>query len=393
MRIAFLSAYVGKEYSRRYCEGKQYALSGSLKTLGIARALMLAGHDVTIFSSGLTIASTIIKPFTETEEYPEGTLKVQYGYCCSYPRCSPINEFMTSLKLRMVADDFDVFIYYNITLGAALSIGAFKRATKIIEYEDNVFNKALRGNKIKMLRYKVALFNYLISNTDAVLAVCLGLQLKDKLKYSLLTPGIVNDDVINNISTRINRLNPSEPVKIILTGGIHYSKGGDILIKSMSYIKTPCIVSVYGNCEFTEDLRELIKSIPERHKFYFKGYMKHADLIKTLDADADILINTTRSMGVGPQAAGFPFKMMEYAATGRPIVSSEIGRLNDYYNSHITYYDGEAPESVAAAIEDVILNYDARVKMAMDLQKYVLSEFTILGTSRKLRTFLEDIKK
>ena len=393
MRIAYLSAYIGKEFTEKYCHGKQFALSGPFKTRGIARAMMSAGHEVTIFSPGLTVANQIIKPFTEVEDYPEGKLTIKYGKCISYRRCSPINEWLTSRMLQKEINNYDVFLYYNITLGAALSIGAFKNKIKVIEYEDNIFNKALVGDKNSMEGYKRRLYHYLMAHTDGVMAVCLGLQLKDTLKYSVLTPGIVNEEVINNVSSRVNKLEEGRPVHIILTGGIHYSKGGDLLVKAMTYIQTPCIVSVYGNCNMDETLKELVTQVPERHGFHFNGYMEHAKLIKTLDRDADILINTTRSMGVGAQAAGFPFKMMEYASTGRPIVSSEIGKLDEEYNRHITYYDREQPESIASAIEDVIAHYDERVALALDLQKKVLSEYTIEGTGKKIDIFLNSIKK
>lgn len=392
MRIAYLSAYIGKEFTEKYCKGKQFALSGPFKTRGIARALMAAGHNVTIFSPGLTVANQVIAPFTEYEEYPEGKLTIKYGRCISYRRCSPINEWLTSRALRAETKNYDVFLYYNITLGAALSIGAFKHAKRVIEYEDNIFNKALVGDKNSMEGYKTRLFNYLMKRTDGVMAVCLGLQLKDTLKYSVLTPGIVNEEVINNVSTRVNRLENGKKVHIILTGGIHYSKGGDLLVKAMTYIKTPCIVSVYGNCNLDDNLKQLIADVPAKHEFHFNGYMEHAELIKTLDRDADILINTTRSMGVGAQAAGFPFKMMEYASTGRPVVSSEIGKLDEEYNRHITYYDSEQPEAIAAAVEDVIAHYDERVQLALELQKMVLKEYTIEGTGKKLDVFLNSIK-
>ena len=392
MKVAYLSAYIGKEFTEKYCKGKQFALSGIFKSQGIARALMSAGHDVTIFSPGLTVANQVITPFTEVEEYPEGKLIIKYVKCISYRRCSPINEWLVSRALQKEAKNYDVFLYYNITLGAALTIGAFNNKIKVIEYEDNVFNKALVGDKNSMEGYKRILYNHLMKRTDGVMAVCLGLQLKDTLKYSVLTPGVVNEDVIDNVSTRVNSLDKNTPVHIILTGGIHYSKGGDLLVKAMTHIKTPCIVSVYGNCNLDENLKKLIAEVPEKHQFHFNGYMEHAELIKTLDRDADILINTTRSMGVGAQAAGFPFKMMEYASTGRPIVSSEIGKLNDEYNRHITYYDGESPEAIALTIEDVIAHYNDKVQLALDLQKIVLNEYTIEGTGKKLDHFLKSIK-
>lgn len=392
MKIAYYNGYLTKSFINTYCKGKKFALSGPLKSLGIARAMMLAGHEVTIYSPGVTTCNTKIPAFTEVEEYPEGKLTVKYANILSKHRCAPINEWHISRLMRKEANQYDAFVYYNITLGAALTIGAFKNAIKIIEYEDNIFNKALVGDKNSMEGYKTKLYNYLMARTDGVMAVCLGLQLNDKLEYSVLTPGIINEDVINNVTSRVNKLEEGKRVHIILTGGIHYSKGGDLLVKAMSYIKTPCIVSVYGNCDLNDMMKQLIKDVPAYHKFEFNGYLQHDELIKMLNHDADILINTTRSMHVGAQVAGFPFKMMEYASTGRPIVSSEIGKLDEGYNSHITYYDGEDPKVIAEAIEDVIANYDAKVQQALELQKRVLAEYTISETGKKLDAFFKEIE-
>lgn len=392
MKIAYFTAYLGKEFIEKYGKNKRFALSGSLKSLGIARSLMKAGHDVVIFSPGVTTCNAKIQAFTEYESYPEGKLTIKYCDIISRHRYDPVNQLRMFKFLSRENDieHYDALIYYNITLGAALLARKFKHCFKILEYEDNIFNKALIGGRNDFVWFKTRLYKTIISRTDGLISVCNGLMLSE-IKHKVLIPGIINEEVTDNVSTRVNHLRPNKPVIIILTGGIHYSKGGDLLINSMKYIRTPCIVRVYGNCDLDDNLKSLIQEIPLIHKFEFNGYMQHAELIKTIDRDADILINTTRSMGVGSQAAGFPFKMMEYASTGRPIVSSEIGKLDPDYNNCITYYEDESPEAIAASIEEVIADYDEKVKLALKLQKRVLNEYTIDGTGKKLDIFFKTI--
>ena len=380
MKIAYMTAYLGKEFMEKYGRGKKFALSGPFKSLGIARSMMAAGYEVTIYSPGVTTCDANVPAFTEIEEYPEGKLIIKYCDILSKRRCDPINQVRIAnfIKKEHKCEHFNVLVYYNITLGAALLVKSLKGCINVLEYEDNIFNRALVGDKNNFLWFKTKLYNRIIKHTQGIMAVCNGLMLPE-IPNRVLTPGIVNEEA-------------GRPVIIILTGGIHYSKGGDLLVGAMKYIKTPCIVKVYGNCNLDERLKAFIAELPAIHKFEFNGYMEHAKLIRTLDRDADILINTTRSMGVGAQAAGFPFKMMEYASTGRPIVSSEIGKLDADYNSHITYYDGEDPKMIANTIEEVIAHYDEKVKSALELQKRVLSEYTIKGTGRKLDTFFKVMK-
>ncbi len=393
MRIAYYTAYLGKEFINKYGKGKKFALSGPLKSLGLARCMMAAGHTVEIFSPGVTTCNAEIPAFTEFEEYPEGRLQINYCNITSKRRRDPINQ-LRCRKLIMNAYKqgcFDAVVCYNITLGAALFMPGLKNAIRILEYEDNIFNKSLAGGKSKFDGFKRWMYRRIAGNSDGVMAVCNGLMLPE-IRYKVLTPGIISEEVINNVSDRINRLIPGKPVTIILTGGIHYSKGGDLLVGAMQYIKTPCIVKVYGNCNLDENLKQLITKVPSQHHFEFCGFSPHADLIKTLDNEADILINTTRSMGVGSQAAGFPFKMMEYASTGRPIVSSEIGKLNEEFNDRVTYFDDETPQAVAQAIEEVISDYDDKVSKAMELREMVLSEYNIEGLTRRISSFLNELQ-
>ena len=75
----------------------------------------------------------------------------------------------------------------------------------MLEYEDNIFNKALVGDRNNFVWIKRKLYNRIISRTDGVMAVCNGLMLPE-IQHRVLTPGIINEEVVNNVSTRVNKI-------------------------------------------------------------------------------------------------------------------------------------------------------------------------------------------
>ena len=140
MKIAYLTSYLGREFLATYGVGKKFALSGPLKSQGIARALMAAGHDVTIYSPGVTTCNAFISSFTEIEEYPEGKLTIKYCDIISKRRCGPINDWRISRLLKRESHLYDAIVYYNITLAAAFSLRTFANKVKILEYQYFVKN-------------------------------------------------------------------------------------------------------------------------------------------------------------------------------------------------------------------------------------------------------------
>ena len=128
MKIAYMTAYLGKEFMEKYSRGKKFALSGPFKSLGIARSMMAAGHEVTIYSPGVTTCDANVPAFTEVEEYPEGKLIIKYCDILSKRRCDPINQVRIAnfIKKEHKCEHFNVLVYYNITLGAALLVKSLK---------------------------------------------------------------------------------------------------------------------------------------------------------------------------------------------------------------------------------------------------------------------------
>jgi len=397
MKIAYYTAYWGPELEKK-CGITIPPCSNTIKSQGIARALLKAGHSVTIFSPGVNSANKIVDSFTEIICFPEGKIRVIYPKMYSFPKFTPINDFSLRRTIRNETKlvKYDAFVYYNICdnayLGSYMYLSLFKKQFKILEYEDNIFMKSLVGNKTRRIWLKKLIYNYLIKRTDGLFAVCKGMYDEEPIKYKLLTPGIINQEVVDNVSSRVNKLRADEPVKIFLAGGAEYYKGSDLLIQSLHYVNKPCELHFFTIREsFYSAAQSEIDRLPKKHKVVIHDPIPHDQLIKLLDEEADILANSTRGFGMNPTSAGFPSKMMEYAALGRPIVSSEIGKLDEEFNNKVTYYEGENAENIAKCIEEIIEHYDEKERLSLELQQIALSQYTISGTAAKMKRFFDNI--
>lgn len=393
MNIAYVCNYLGPQFLQKYCGNKSFSISATLKSTAIIRAFLHAGHQITVFSPGITVCNQYIKKHEEMVVFPEGEVRVIYSNILSYRKMSVVNSFflMKTIRETNLTENFNVLLYYNVTFDAALNLKTFKNKIKILEYEDNIFNKALRGNKNKGEWFKKQLFNFVIKRTDASIIVGKNMLKDNTSLIKVHIPGAINEDVLDNISFDFKKWNGSFPVKISLAGGIHYSKGADLIIKALDYIDFPVELNFYGSGAFDNYTSNLLQNCPKIHSVINNGYVAHKDLIKILSQDSHILINSTRNMGVEANSEGYPFKMLEYAATGRPIVSSTIGRLDDDFNKCISFYDTEDPQDVAEAIKKVVRNYNTYSEYAFNLQKRVVEEYSVVGISKKIEQFIYQI--
>ena len=115
-----------------------------------------------------------------------------------------------------------------------------KKCTRFLNYEDNIFNKALRGNVNRFESFKKRLYAFVIKRTDAAIIVGKEMLNKGEVKTKVLIPGAVNEEVTNNINTELKSFDSSKPVKLVLAGSLHYSHGSDLLLKALEFIKQPC---------------------------------------------------------------------------------------------------------------------------------------------------------
>jgi glycosyltransferase involved in cell wall biosynthesis len=390
MKIAYITNFISPKFAELYCCGKSYSVSASLKSTGITRAFLQAGHEVTVFSPGLTICHNVIYGFTELLQFPEGTATIVYPTIISFPKCSVFNSIQLYMLLRRYVklNYFDIFIYYNITIDAALNMRNFKNSTHILDYEDNIFNRARRGGRSRFKLLKKLLFRYVLYNSDGAIIVGKNMLSEYSQLRKVQIPGVINQENSEYEMKGLKQLCPSKPVKLLLAGGLHYSKGPDLMILALHLIETPCELHLYGGGVLEKNTKSLLFNLPSQHKVILHGFVENGELLRIMSVESNILINCTRNMGVEPQSEGYPFKMLEYASVGVPILSSRICKLDEEFNQHVNFYEIESPKEIAVVLRRIIENYESAIIRSESLKSLVLKRYSISGVSEKLDKFV-----
>ena len=88
----------------------------------------------------------------------------------------------------------------------------------------------------------------------------------------------------------------------------------------------------------------------------------------------------------------FPSKVLEYLASGRPVISTCTGHVEEEFGPFTFLLREETPEALSAAIEDVErLGHDARSRTGAMARDYVMANKTWSVQGRRVARFIESL--
>ena len=102
----------------------------------------------------------------------------------------------------------------------------------------------------------------------------------------------------------------------------------------------------------------LIRRAAERDsRIEFRGYLSE-DAVLSLYAEADLLLNLRITVRVNTDYF-FPSKLIEFLATGVPVLSTSTGHVKDEFGDVLFLLEQETPDALAARLSD-LASMDAR---------------------------------
>ncbi len=126
-----------------------------------------------------------------------------------------------------------------------------------------------------------------------------------------------------------------------------------------------------------------------KHQVELLGYLEESDYYRTL-LSCDIFCMTRVNSAFAK--AGFPFKLGEFLATGKPVIATKIGEVPKYLNSSNAYLiEPNSVTEIYQAVKYIISNPDEAAKIGYAGKVLALEEFENEKHSAKLLNFFNII--
>lgn len=193
-------------------------------------------------------------------------------------------------------------------------------------------------------------------------------------KPALIFPGIISDDWAAAVALR----GPEIPgFTVTYAGGIEANYGAALLVGA-ARMSPETTFRLCGKGHYADEAR---LSAPAN--VVFPGFLGQDAVANELLA-ASLLINP-RPTSSEFSARSFPSKLLEYLATGRPVMTTRIASIPAELVGSFYYIDDETPEGVARAIAGVAaLPLEERRRFGAAARQTALDNFGEAAVAKKL---------
>jgi len=301
--------------------------------------------------------------------------------------------FITLWKWQVKKSKNILYVYNGITLENIIFI-LFARIIGyklVVEYVEDFRHFAGDLSTGLAIKNKTNVFFERFLPFTAKGIVVISTYLFQKFKKYQKTIPVIHIPISSYISGNAIQNNTfNSPIRIVYSGSFGAKDGLDTLIVAFNEFSKK-----YPNCQLVLSGKskdhDLIQKYCENPKVQYIGYVPDGEFDSFL-AQADILCMTRNKMQFAN--AGFPFKLGEYLATGKPVIASKVSDIELYIeNMHdALLVNPEQPEQIVDALMFLVHNPDKAFEIGNNGQKKCIEHFNPSVNSKKLNEFLLSIK-
>jgi glycosyltransferase involved in cell wall biosynthesis len=199
---------------------------------------------------------------------------------------------------------------------------------------------------------------------------------------------------------RIPKRFPNRKKKITLFyGGSFASKDGfDDIIKAVNYLcykygdMIELVLSGRIDRKQNNIILKIINSFPYKNQLRYLGFLTDEEYYKVLNSCDIHLMNRNKSNFAG---SGFPFKLGEMLASGKPVVASKIGEIDTILvdKEDCILVEPENTQSLINAIEFLIENPKKALEIGLNGRGKAIGLFNSEDIYLKFISFIYEIHK
>lgn len=253
---------------------------------------------------------------------------------------------------------------------------------------------ATDGQSVRLLkRVDAWMLGYILQRMDAVFA--LAPELVKRLapdRPALIFPGIL-ESTLNfnefNLSFQQENTLSKSPFTIVYAGGLSKAYGVDRLIDAVLSFdtSTPVRLKLYGRGDQESKIQQLSK---QDSRIVYGGFVDTLKLLPKLCA-SDLLINPRPTNELFAQMS-FPSKLIEYLATGRPVLTTRISSIPADMSEHFYYINDESAKGIRLSIDNVMATpIRQRNQHGIAAQNYVRNQFSEAAMGQKIAEFIKNL--
>lgn len=212
-----------------------------------------------------------------------------------------------------------------------------------------------------------------------------------------LAPGvpsvIMEGAASSNVLTLKNKADRGEQLETpvmtaVLAGSLDEYNGGRLLMEALrADPDLPVRVLVAGMGPLQREIEEAARI---DHRVEFLGYLDHAQVLQTY-ANADVLLNIRLTRTVRTRYF-FPSKLLEYLATGIPVISTPCSHVRREYAGLLHLLEEESGQGLALALRAVArIPAAARWTQAAHAREFMRTKKSWDAQARRVVRLVEEV--
>jgi glycosyltransferase involved in cell wall biosynthesis len=201
--------------------------------------------------------------------------------------------------------------------------------------------------------------------------------------------GGVNEAFFQRVLSCTRRLNEKGTQFTIVSAGTLYKINGimEILEAFALLSGTGYRLRIAGSGPLSEKVKQAAKADP---RIEYCGYLSFEKLME-LYASADVLINMRLTKTLKTEYF-FPSKVLEYLASGTPVITTCTGHVEEDYSGFVFLLKDESPQGLARIIREVAaMEPDSRVQKGRAAQAYIKKHKTWAVQGQRAFEFIRDL--